>query len=107
MVSQSDHETSFSLKALLRDERFWKIAFQVITVLVVVLLFAFFIGNLNRNLTQQGNAFGFGFLVNPAGFSIGESAIQVSAPRSLLESAHGGPFQYGHPHYRWDFFTTF
>jgi general L-amino acid transport system permease protein len=76
MVSNSDHETSFSLKALLRDERFWKIAFQVITLLVVVLLFAFFIGNLNRNLTRQGNPFGFGFLVNPAGFSIGESAIK-------------------------------
>ncbi|MGD1908588.1 MAG: amino acid ABC transporter permease [Leptolyngbyaceae cyanobacterium] len=76
MVSQSDQKTPFSLKALLRDERFWKIAFQVITVLVVVLLFAFFIGNLNRNLTQQGNAFGFSFLVNPAGFSIGESAVQ-------------------------------
>jgi general L-amino acid transport system permease protein len=75
MVSRSGNETSFSLKALLRDERFWKIAFQVITLVVVVLLFAFFIGNLNRNLTQQGNAFGFGFLVNPAGFSIGESAV--------------------------------
>jgi general L-amino acid transport system permease protein len=76
MVSQSDQKASFSLKTLLRDERFWKIAFQVITLLVVVLLFAFFIGNLNRNLAQQGNAFGFSFLVNPAGFSIGESAIK-------------------------------
>ncbi len=76
MASNSAKETSFNLKALLRDERFWKIAFQVITLLVVVLLFAFFIGNLNRNLTQQGNAFGFGFLVNPAGFSIGESALK-------------------------------
>ncbi|MEB3269585.1 MAG: ABC transporter permease subunit [Leptolyngbya sp.] len=75
MVSHSGNETSFSLKALLRDERFWKIAFQVITLLIVVILFAFFIGNLNRNLTQQGSAFGFSFLANPAGFSIGESAI--------------------------------
>ena len=58
MVSHSGNETSFSLKALLRDERFWKIAFQVITLLIVVILFAFFIGNLNRNLTQQGSAFG-------------------------------------------------
>jgi general L-amino acid transport system permease protein len=76
MVSPSNNETSFNLKALLRDERFWKIAFQVVTLLVVVLLFAFFIGNLNRNLAQQGSAFGFSFLVNPAGFSIGESAIK-------------------------------
>lgn len=63
-------------QALLRDERFWQIAFQVITLLVVIGLFSFFIGNLNRNLAQQGSAFGFSFLQNPAGFSIGESAIE-------------------------------
>ncbi|MBD1876303.1 ABC transporter permease subunit [Nodosilinea sp. FACHB-131] len=67
---------SFDLKAMLRDERFWKIAFQVITLLVVLLLLSFFLGNLNRNLIQQGRAFGFSFLRNPAGFSIGESLIQ-------------------------------
>lgn len=66
----------FDLKALLRDERFWKIAFQVITVLVVAGLLGFFISNLNTNLTRQGTAFGFSFLQNPAGFSIGESAIE-------------------------------
>lgn len=67
---------SFDLKAMLRDERFWKIAFQVITLIVVLLLLSFFLGNLNRNLIQQGRAFGFSFLRNPAGFSIGESLIQ-------------------------------
>ncbi|PZV02028.1 MAG: amino acid ABC transporter permease [Leptolyngbya sp.] len=61
---------------MLRDERFWKIAFQVITLIVVLLLLSFFLGNLNRNLIQQGRAFGFSFLRNPAGFSIGESLIQ-------------------------------
>lgn len=75
MISDSN-EKSFTIRGLLRDDRFWKIAFQIITVLVVGLLFAFFLGNLNRNLAQQGNAFGFSFLRNPAGFSIGESAIQ-------------------------------
>ncbi|PSN15507.1 amino acid ABC transporter permease [filamentous cyanobacterium CCT1] len=67
---------SFNLKAMLRDERFWKIAFQVITLVVVFLLLSFFLGNLNRNLSQMGRAFGFSFLRNPAGFSIGESLIQ-------------------------------
>ncbi|MGB5972364.1 MAG: ABC transporter permease subunit [Nodosilinea sp.] len=67
---------SFSAKAMLRDERFWKIAFQVITLLVVILLLGFFLNNLNRNLIQMGRAFGFSFLLNPAGFSIGESLIQ-------------------------------
>ncbi|HSM83902.1 MAG TPA: ABC transporter permease subunit [Nodosilinea sp.] len=66
----------FDLKAVLRDERFWKIAFQVITLVVVALLISFFVGNLNRNLAQQGKVFGFGFLRNPAGFSIGESLIK-------------------------------
>jgi general L-amino acid transport system permease protein len=66
----------FNLKAMLRDERFWKIAFQVITLLVVIALASFFIGNLSRNLAQQGQSFGFSFLRNPAGFSIGESAIE-------------------------------
>lgn len=67
---------TFDIKAMLRDERFWKIAFQVITLIVVLLLLSFFLGNLNRNLIQQGRAFGFSFLRNPAGFSIGESLIQ-------------------------------
>ncbi|WOD38308.1 ABC transporter permease subunit [Nodosilinea sp. E11] len=67
---------SFDLKAMLRDERFWKIAFQVITLIVVIALLSFFLGNLNRNLLQQGRAFSFNFLRNPAGFSIGESLIR-------------------------------
>lgn len=67
---------SFELKAMLRDERFWKIAFQVITLIVVLVLLSFFLGNLNRNLVQQGRAFSFNFLRNQAGFSIGESLIR-------------------------------
>ncbi|NJL47552.1 MAG: ABC transporter permease subunit [Leptolyngbyaceae cyanobacterium SM2_5_2] len=66
----------FDLKAMLRDERFWKIAFQVITLLIVLALASFFVGNFSRNLLQQNKTFGFGFLRNPAGFSIGESAIE-------------------------------
>ncbi|MFZ4676115.1 MAG: amino acid ABC transporter permease [Nodosilinea sp.] len=75
MATEQSSE-QFNLKAMLRDERFWKIAFQVITLAVVLILLAFLVGNLNRNLAQQGRAFGFGFLVNPAGFSIGESLIE-------------------------------
>lgn len=75
-MAHSSGSKTFDVKAMLRDERFWKIAFQVITLLVVLLLLSFFLGNLNRNLIQQGRAFGFSFLRNPAGFSIGESLIQ-------------------------------
>ena len=67
---------SFNLRAMLRDERFWKIAFQVITLVVVIALLSFFLGNLNNNLLRQGRAFSFNFLRNSAGFSIGESLIQ-------------------------------
>jgi general L-amino acid transport system permease protein len=67
---------SFDVRAMLRDERFWKIAFQVITLIVVIALLSFFLGNLNNNLLRQGRAFSFNFLGNSAGFSIGESLIQ-------------------------------
>jgi general L-amino acid transport system permease protein len=76
MVSNLDESTSFSLKQLLRDERFWKIAFQVITLAVVIFILGYFLLNLNANLTRQGINFGFGFLSNPAGFSIGESVLE-------------------------------
>lgn len=75
MVSDSGGKR-FNVKAMLRDDRFWKIAFQVITLVVVIAIFAFLIGNLNRNLARQGTVFGFSFLTSPAGFSIGESALK-------------------------------
>ena len=66
----------FNLRKLLRDERFWKVAFQVLTLISVLLALVFLISNLNRNMAQRGIRFGFGFLFNSAGFSIGESVIE-------------------------------
>lgn len=60
---------------LWRDERFWKIAFQVITLVLVLGLFTFLVSNLNRNMLAQGRVFGFAFLQNSASFSIGESVL--------------------------------
>ena len=77
MVSESS-SNGFSLRKLLRDERFWKVAFQVLTLIGVLLALAFLIGNLNRNMARQGIKFGFSFLSNPASFSIGESAIEYT-----------------------------
>ncbi len=76
MVSNPDTSSQFDLKKLLRDDRFWKIAFQVITLLVLGLILGYFLVNLNINLTRQGTRFGFGFLTSPAGFSIGESSLK-------------------------------
>lgn len=76
MVSDAGESKKFNLKQLLRDDRFWKIAFQVIAVAVVASILGYFLANLNANLAQQGSSFGFNFLSNPAGFSIGESVIE-------------------------------
>ncbi|MCD8489455.1 MAG: ABC transporter permease subunit [Desertifilum sp.] len=60
---------------LLRDERFWRIAIQVIVLAIVGAIALILIANLNQNLRQQGTVFGFNFLRNPAGFSIGDTPI--------------------------------
>jgi len=75
MVSNAGEPKKINLKQLLRDDRFWKIAFQVVTVIVVAVILGYFLANLTSNLEQQGASFGFGFLSSPAGFSIGESAL--------------------------------
>ncbi|TVQ21938.1 MAG: ABC transporter permease subunit [Leptolyngbya sp. DLM2.Bin15] len=58
-----------------RDERFWKVAFQIITLAVVIAVLAVLLTNLNRNLAQLGMRFGFRFLSNQAGFSVGENLV--------------------------------
>ncbi len=64
---------------LWRDDRFWKIAFQVLTVLAVVGVFTFCGINLSRSLQRTGDGIGFSFLNSTAGFSIGESLIPYQA----------------------------
>jgi general L-amino acid transport system permease protein len=76
MVSNPGESEKLTFKQLLRDERFWKIAFQVITLAIVVLILGYFLVNLTANLERQGTSFGFDFLGNPAGFSIGESVLE-------------------------------
>lgn len=77
MVSNAgEPKKKINLKQLLRDDRFWKIAFQVIAVVVVAGILGYFLTNLTTNLERQGTSFGFDFLSSPAGFSIGESAVE-------------------------------
>jgi general L-amino acid transport system permease protein len=74
--------------AFWRDIRVLKILAQVLFVLVLVLAAAYLYGNLTTNLARQGLTMGYGFMRNPASFSIGESYIpyQPSDPyaRALL-----------------------
>lgn len=60
---------------LWRDERFLKIALQAIVLMVLFIIGAILLGNMNRNLQQLGRQFDFGFLKNQAGFNIGESIL--------------------------------
>jgi general L-amino acid transport system permease protein len=63
------------------DERFQKILFQVIVLLVVGLFFWFFSRNLAINFQRLRLSFGFGFLFDPdrpASFAIGDSPIPYS-----------------------------
>ena len=62
-----------------RDPRVRSIIFQAVTVIVVVLLVAYFVDNTLTNLRRQGIAAGFGFLDRTAGFDIGFSLIPYSA----------------------------
>jgi len=67
---------------LWRDDRFWRIALQVLAVLVFILVAGVLGSNLNRNMQQLGIKFGFGFLGNAASFDISESLIAYSSSDS-------------------------
>jgi general L-amino acid transport system permease protein len=62
-----------------RDPRVRSIVYQALTLIVVVLLVAYFVDNTLTNLRRQGIAAGFGFLDRTAGFDIGFSLIDYSA----------------------------
>ncbi|MEL6327485.1 MAG: ABC transporter permease subunit, partial [Cyanobacteria bacterium J06626_23] len=89
MTSRSSSQIS-GIKALIRDERFWKIAFQVIVLIGVILAFLFLAGNLNANMSARGITFGFSFLKNPAGFAIGESLLDYQAQDAYSKAIQSG-----------------
>jgi general L-amino acid transport system permease protein len=60
---------------LWRDERFWRVASQMIIVFIVGVAIAIFWSNLTRNLQQRGIQLGFDFLQQQASFDIGETPI--------------------------------
>jgi general L-amino acid transport system permease protein len=78
------------VRSLLRDERFWQIAFQVIVVVAVFATFSYLFGNLSANLRRQGTEFSFGFLQNPAGFAIGENMLGYELQDSYAKVIQAG-----------------
>lgn len=65
-------------KDLLRDARFWRVAGQVIAVLLFLLLIILLIDNVIYNLRALGIQLGFDFLWSQASFDIGETLISYS-----------------------------
>ncbi|BAY84003.1 polar amino acid ABC transporter inner membrane subunit [Calothrix parasitica NIES-267] len=61
--------------SFLRDTRFWKIATQVIAVILAIIIVSILFVNVSRNLQRLGIQFGFDFLQQGASFDIGETSI--------------------------------
>lgn len=75
---------------LLRDERFWRVALQVLAVVIVVLVIAILVSNLNQNMQRAGISFGFGFLQNTASFGIGDLPISYTPADPYLRALFVG-----------------
>lgn len=75
---------------LWRDDRFWKITFQVLAIIAVVMITDFFLFNLRLNMAKRGSIFGFDFLSSQASFDIGEYLIPFQS-----QDAYGRAFLVG------------
>jgi general L-amino acid transport system permease protein len=73
---------SKGLPKLLRDARFWRIAGQVIAVVLVAIVVILIFDNLTYNLRQLGIRLGFDFLRSQASFDIGETLIAYNPANS-------------------------
>ncbi len=89
-MANTPHKPASGIKALLRDERFWQIALQVILVVVVFITFSYLFGNLSNNMARSGTSFGFDFFKNPASFAIGENAIGYTSQDSYTKVIQAG-----------------
>lgn len=78
------------MRSLLRDERFWQIALQVIVLVAVISAFSYLFTNLGQNLARSGSRFGFNFLGNPAGFAMGENLLGYQAQEAYSKIIQAG-----------------
>lgn len=68
---------------LWRDDRFLKLAIQIVVVVIVVIIFAIIANNVAVNFGRLRLNFGFNFLNSPASFGIGDSAIPYNPTNSF------------------------
>ena len=66
---------TYSKPPFWRDIRFWRIAIQVIAVILAITIVSILFVNVSRNLQQLGIQFGFDFLQQEASFDIGETPV--------------------------------
>jgi general L-amino acid transport system permease protein len=64
-----------NIRTFWRDIRFLKILAQIVFLIVVLLVLAYFYRNVTTNLARQGLTMGYGFMRNPASFGIGETFV--------------------------------
>jgi general L-amino acid transport system permease protein len=66
-----------------RDDRFLKLAGQILLVVLVAIILGIIANNISVNFRRLGLNFGFSFLNNPASFAIGDTAIPYSPTDSF------------------------
>lgn len=76
MTSANEHRIP-----LWRDERFWRVALQVLAIAIVISVISLLTYNVSNNLKRAGIEFGFSFLDTQASFAIGESLIPYDPAR--------------------------
>lgn len=76
MTSANEHRIP-----LWRDDRFWRVALQVLAIAIVISVISLLTYNVSNNLQRAGIEFGFDFLDTQASFAIGESIIPYDPAR--------------------------
>ena len=72
-----------------RSRAFRGVVYQIVAVSVIALVAWFLTSNTLTNLRVRGIQSGFDFLIQPAGFGIGETRDRVRLGQSVLEGIPG------------------
>lgn len=81
-----DNPTNRSLTTFWRDERFLKLAGQILFFVLVIVFIYFLYTNMVANLRQQGTNVGYGFFDQTAGFDIAETLFDYSRTSTYIRA---------------------